>query len=331
MRILIVKLSSFGDILHVLPTVNVLRNHFETPVDWLTQTEYASLVGCFPDVNAIFTVDRHGGWRDLCKVLRTLRQRHYDLVVDLQGLQKSALVARLAGGKRCVGPSCQREGARFWYHAVAAPRNRCRHAVEQALDVLPLLGIAKPVERQFPLRLPDDPLIAPRPRVGLAPVSRWPSKNWPLSNFAMLADCLQQDHHVGISVFGGRADLPAAETIQAGCRLPVEIHCGDLDWPQLGAALAGLDVLVSNDSGPVHLAAAVGTPCVVVYGPTDPTRTAPWGSLHRILKTGMPCRGCYRRRCRYPDDRCWRDIPPKRVLAQVIDLLADDNGTALDS
>lgn len=321
MRTLIVKLSSLGDVLHALPTVHALHDHLGGGLDWVVQEEYAALVETFTDVDQIFSVARHRGWRGLGPVLRDLRRARYDWVIDLQGLQKSALIARLAGGRRCIGPSYQREGARLWYHAVAGPRDRSRHAVVQAMDVLPQVGAPRPQAPCFPMQLPAFPLELSRPRIGIAPVSRWPSKNWPLSRFAELAARLQRELGAGIVVLGGAADAPAARVIADACGAPVSVHCGTLDLPRLGGVLAGLDVLVANDSGPVHLAAAAGCPCVVFYGPTDPARTGPWGSQHRLLTTSQPCFRCYRQRCPFGDDRCWDGIDAAQAFNAVQALL----------
>lgn len=323
MRILIVKLSSFGDILHALPAVNSLRCQLPARIDWVTQAEYASLVACFPDVGKVFPVRRHQGWRGFLATCRALRREAYDLVIDLQGLQKSALVARLAGGRRCIGPSYHREGARIWYHETAPPADGERHAVIQAMDVLPMLGISRPEQPLFPIVLPAKPALTASPRVGIAPVSRWPSKNWPVDRYTRLARLLQERRGASITILGGEDSLAAARAIREGCSGTVNIQCGNLDWPELGAAIKDLDVLVANDSGPVHLAAALEVPCVVFYGPTVPRRTGPWGGRHRIMVSRASCAGCYRRNCPYPDNRCWEGMEPEEICRAVVALLEE--------
>jgi heptosyltransferase I len=152
-RILIIKLSSFGDIFHALPAVNNLKIALDAEIDWVTQPEYVDLVKCFPVISTVIPFPRREFMTRGLGFFRTLRGRHYDLVIDLQGLLKSAIVARLARGTRTIGPSFQREGARFFYDAVAGRCNKNRHAVEENLDVVRYLGL--PVSSiRFPVTFP---------------------------------------------------------------------------------------------------------------------------------------------------------------------------------
>ena len=134
MKTLIVKLSSLGDLFHALPTAHNLKAELGGQLDWVVQREYVSLVQCFSVVDRAIPFDRHRFLGSLSDFLRELRCERYDYIIDLQGLLKSAMVARLARGKRRVGPSFHREGAALLYSDVAGPRNKARHAVDENLE-----------------------------------------------------------------------------------------------------------------------------------------------------------------------------------------------------
>jgi lipopolysaccharide heptosyltransferase II len=314
-RLLIVKLSSLGDILHVLPTVHALRTQMGAAgVDWAVQPEYAPLVQCFADVDRIIPVPRHGlagVWRE---TLSAIRRDPYEMAVDLHGLFKSAWVARAARARRRIGPSYARELSWLAYGERAGRRDRTRHAVEQAMDVLDYLGLARPATPAVPLRYPRAALPPAPLRIAFAPVSRWPTKNWPAEHFGRLAQRLGE-RGARILVLGASADQAVGETI---CRLApgiAENHCGRHALPELFGVLEQCDLLVASDTGPVHMAAALGRPCLVLFGPTRPDWTGPYGPGHRILMHHLPCQPCLSRRCRRGDHACLAELTPDEVFA----------------
>ncbi|MBN1556610.1 MAG: glycosyltransferase family 9 protein, partial [Lentisphaerae bacterium] len=294
MRILIVKLSSLGDLFHALPAVHALRTGTGAAVDWVVQREYADLAGCFRDVDRVIAFPRRGVRREGAAFLRALRAQRYDLVIDLQGLLKSALVTVLARGGKRIGPSFHREGARLFYNAVAGPRNRDRHAVEQNLDTVRYLGLdASP--RDFPVDFPERDPGGVRPRVGVVPASRWSSKNWPAACYIDVLQRLRRSGDLSIHLFGSRESVEAGVAIEEALGGELENRVGKTRLPDLGGYLARLDLLISNDSGPIHMAAAAGTAVLAIFGPTDPARTGPYGPAHRVIEARLPCRPCFSR------------------------------------
>ncbi len=322
-RILIVKLSSLGDIMHALPTVHELRRQLGAEIDWAVQPEYVSLVGCCTDLARTIAVPRRRWWRGLRGTLATLRAERYDLVIDLQGLFKSACVARLArlarGGRR-IGPSRAREGA--WLFYTSRPRRPVagRHAVEQAMDVLEHLGLRRPGKPEVALRYPAVALPGGRPRVALLPVSRWETKNWPLAHYCELARRLAA-RGVTLLALGGAGDEAAGEAIRAAAPDAVFNLCGRHSLPELFGVLSQCDLLIANDSGPVHMAAALGRPCLVLFGPTRPEWTGPYGAGHCVLKRDLPCQPCLSRRCRLGDKPCLTGLVPEEVFAAAMAML----------
>jgi len=212
-RLLIVKLSSLGDIFHALPTVHALRAGLDAEIDWVTQPEYVDLVRCFPDVNKVITFPRRGFVQGMLPFLRAVRGVRYDLVIDLQGLLKSALVSKLANAREVIGPSFHREGSHLLYDRVAGACDRNRHVVDETMDVVRLLGL--PVQpAEFPVVFPSVEMLSTRPRVAIVPASRWSNKNWPVEYYTEVAHLLMHQDSATIYLLGGEKDRDTCATIQ---------------------------------------------------------------------------------------------------------------------
>lgn len=278
-------MSSLGDLFHALPAVHALKVGLGAEVDWVVNDLYVDLVRAFTDVDQVIAFPRRrlaAGLRDFrC----ALRARSYDLVIDLQGLLKSALVAKWARGARRIGPSFQREGARLFYDEVAGPRNKNRHAVEECLDVVRHLGLPVPPP-SFPVRFPTVAVTGSRPRVALLPCSRQTRKNWAPARFVEVARALRDQRGASLHLLGGPADRATCTAIAAGVGPGLTDWCGRTSLLEMGGLLREMDLLVTVDSGPMHVAAAVGTPVVAVFGPTHPVRTGPYGDAHLVVQRG---------------------------------------------
>lgn len=321
-RILIVKLSSLGDLFHALPAVHMIRAAY-TPciIDWVTHSAYKPLVECFADVDSVIAYPRQHFLQNAHPFLRTLRTRQYDVILDLQGLLKSAMVSRLAKGSKRIGPSFCREGSRLLYRTTATSADPNRHAVDQILDVVDCLKIPRS-DIRFPVTFPDVSKPASGPHVVMAPASRWPSKNWPVEKFAEAARHLQAAHGANITLIGAPGEESFCATIATALAGKCRNAGGKTTLPEMGSIIASADVLVANDSGPVHMAAALGIPTVVMYGPTNPTLIGPYGTGHHILQPPTPC-DCGRQRvCRHPDTACIKQITSERVIQAVEQILS---------
>jgi heptosyltransferase I len=318
MNVLIVKLSSLGDLMHALPAVHCLKTGLDATIDWAVQSEYAALVRCVPDVDAVIPFPRRDTVRLGRRFVRELRRKRYAAVVDLQGLLKSALVARLARGDVRIGPSFCREGTRLLYTAVAGARNKDRHAVQENMDTVRYLNLPDgPIV--FPLRFPAVHGVTGRPRIGLVPGARWQTKTWPSAAFR---DCAARIRTVRPAarfyLFGGAGEAGACAAIAAGLGASAENLCGRTTLVQMGGWLREMDVVVANDTGPLHIAAALGRPCVALYGPTDPARTGPFGSGHTVLTSNRDCRPCFSRTCRVGGTPCLQSVTPERAAEAVL-------------
>lgn len=323
MRILIVKLSSLGDILHVLPAAAAIQRGTGATLDWAVQPEYAGLVGCFTVVDRVIPVPRDWYRQAPRSTVNRLRATAYDAVVDLQGLFKSAIVTRLARAPVRLGPSYHRECSRLFYTRVAGRRDIRRHAVIQALDSARALLPAGPAPAvEFPVAFPAVAVDTPRPRVALVPASRWPTKNWPAPAFHALAARLQREAGASIHLVGGPGETGLCGEIARDLPGTTVVEAGRHTIPQTGGLLAHMDLVIANDTGPIHLAAALGTPVLALFGPTDPRRTGPYGAGHRVLMRDLPCQPCYARTCRIGGMPCLAGLPVAQVCDAALTMLA---------
>ncbi|NCC49745.1 MAG: lipopolysaccharide heptosyltransferase family protein [Spartobacteria bacterium] len=321
--IVLVKLSSLGDLFHALPTAALLKKHLQARLDWVTQPEYQALVECFPMVDRVFTYPRRNVFRQYLPFMRELRHSRYDLVIDLQGLFKSAMITAGIRGHKKIGPSYYREGAALFYDEVAGARNKNRHAVEEALDIVRHLGL--PVDDvSFPVSFPRRPLETGHPRIALLPRSRWPTKNWPIEHFITLANGLRaQCPNAVFYIVGGPGDQAPCAQMAQGVEGAIDTS-GKTSLVELGSLLQEMDLLITVDSGPMHMAAACGTPVLALFGPTDPVRTGPYGNRNRIIQADpTPCRPCRNRTC----PACLQamhNLPPAQVQEQALAMLQRD-------
>jgi lipopolysaccharide heptosyltransferase I len=278
-------MSSLGDLFHALPAVRCLKAGLGASVDWVVHDIYADVARCFTDVDRVIGFPRKHLRTGFPEFHSSLRSQAYDYVIDLQGLLKSAFVARLARGDRRIGPSFRREGAGLFYDAVAAPRNKNRHAVEECLDVVWYLGLPL-LDPVFPAEFPRRPLGSSRPRVAFLPCSRRRDKNWLPARFIEVGRALQDRKSAVVYLIGSTADRATCGDVESGLSGRVENLCGKTSLVELGSLLQEMDLLVTVDSGPMHMAAALGIPVVAVFGPTFPERTGPYGPMHRVVKQG---------------------------------------------
>ncbi|MFA4945881.1 MAG: lipopolysaccharide heptosyltransferase I [Lentisphaeria bacterium] len=348
MKILIVKPSSLGDVVHTLPAVALVRRTLpDAELAWLVNEEYAPLVRLCPAVDAVLPFRRRrwaqpAHWGELAAFARDLRRQRFDWILDFQGLLRSGLLAWCAGGSRRVGFRQAREGARWFYTETVSPPPPARHAVErnlalarQALGisaaaagaaVFPVLARPADVRAQVEALLRAAGVAGRSPLLAVAPSARWPSKMWPGESFAALLDGLAERHPGGAALLvGTAAERPVGERILAlrsRPAWPAVNLMGQTGVLELLELLRRCGILVANDSGPIHLAAAAGQPTVAFFGPTDPALTGPYGSRSAVLRGDCPEAPCFKADCRQAETRCWGHVTPTQALAAVDGLLA---------
>ncbi len=325
-RILIVKLSSFGDVLHALPTLEALRATFPTAhLTWLVEAAYAPLLESHPALDEVWLAPRlkpgqimwGGNPKLLAGLLRRLRAQPFDLVIDLQGLLKSAVWVALANSRRKLGYDRTREGSYRVLNERVAPYDREAHAVLRYLNLAHYLGapVAPPrfrlglgAELDISHLLPDE---ARGDLVVLHPGARWPSKLWPASAWARLGDWLSREHGLQVAITGSKADQRLAKEILTQMRQPACSLAGRTTLPELAAVLRRSSFAVTTDTGAMHLAASLEKPVTALFGPTAPWRTGPFGKGHQVVRLEMTCSPCFKRRC--PEPRCLTELAPEMV------------------
>ena len=323
-RALIVKPSALGDVVHGLPVATLLKRRWPgCRLDWVVSRPFAPLVEAHPAVDAAVVFDRLRGASPARKaaaaaaLARSLRGGGYDLVIDLQGLFRSAWIARQTRAGVRVGFARPREWAGWGYTHRVPVRPGARHAVERNLDAAEALGLGRsPVEFGLATTPADesaaDALLAPlagRPFAALLPGTNWPTKRWPAARFAELARRLPT-----ACVVAGAADAEPMRQAFAGVQHLDLI--GRTGVRELVAVLRRAALVVSNDSGPMHLAAALGRPLVATFGPTDPRRTGPFGAMGGVVRLDLPCAGCLSRACSHRT--CLEGLPVEPVLDRCL-------------
>ncbi len=326
-RILIVKLSSFGDVIHALPTLEALRAAFpEGQITWLVEAAYAPLLTGHPALDEVWPVPRvrfgHQVGREellrLLRLVRRVRASPFDLVIDLQGLLKSALWVALAKSFRKVGYDRTRELSYLALTERIPPYDPEAHAVWRYLHVARHLG-APPTLPCFRLgltpALPDSLVPPDRPLAVLHPGARWPSKLWPAASWARLADWLIREKGLTVIITGSAGDRELATHIAAAMQERARNLTGRTSLAELAGIMQQARVAITADTGPMHLAAALGTKVVALFGPTAPWRTGPFGEGHRVVRLELQCSPCFKRRC--PEPRCLTGLSPDAVQAVV--------------
>jgi lipopolysaccharide heptosyltransferase I len=333
-RIAIIKPSALGDILNALPVLCAVRKQFpDAHVAWVINHGYAPLLRPHPDLNEIIAFDRSAlrggvfsGGVAFIRFLRYLRSRRFDLVLDLQGLLRSGLMTLATGAPVRVGLTSAREGARWCYTHRVEDEFGVVHAVDRCWRMAEALGAAGPKE----LHLPLDPLArqwalnalgpAPRPWIAVGAGARWLTKRWPPGHFATLLRDAQARFGGTVVFIGAPDEAEVSRAVAEGLHGPICDLTGRTTLPQLAAVLAQCDVLLANDTGPLHLAVALGRPVVAPYTCTQVALNGPYGQFHRAVETSVWCKGSYRRRC----DRleCMDELTPAKLWPLLHEVLA---------
>lgn len=326
---LIVRLGALGDIVHALPLAAALRARYpEARIDWVVDERYAELLDLVPviDRRIVLGTKSLPLLRRLVGLHATLVSESYDVAIDVQGLLKSAVVARLSRARRVLGfpVSHLREAvARFCYSETHNP-GQLGHVIEKNLTLAGVLG-AETFPFRFPLEVPESAAldavraagetIGARPFAVLNPGGSWPNKRWPPDRFGAVGRWLSQELSLRSVVTWGAGEQALATAVVAesdgAAELAPATRIGDLT-----AIVHEAELVVSGDTGPAHLAAALGTPVVGLYGPTDATRNGPWSQDDVFVSRFEKCACRYRRSCRI-GQWCLDDIKVADVTAAI--------------
>jgi lipopolysaccharide heptosyltransferase I len=294
-RFLVVKLGSLGDLVFTLPAVAALRRSFpDARIDWVVERRWDPLLEGNPDLNDVILLDRGAGPM-LFSILR-LRRARYTCAIDFQGLYKSTLLALATGAPRRVGFAwrfAREPAAAAFYTQRVAPRGV--HMVEQNLALVEALG-ARPADYRFPVRVRPAADAKLRQKLAerglenffvLSPGGGWRSKCWPAERYGALHRELAARYGWRGVVSFGPGEEPLADAVRAAAGEPAPVVL-PLDVAQLIALLRRARLVVAGDSGPLHLAVALGAPVVGLYGPTTPERNGPFSKDDIVIRNARP-------------------------------------------
>jgi ADP-heptose:LPS heptosyltransferase len=336
-RILVIRLTALGDVVLVEPVIRALREKFpRSPIDLLTEARFAPLGPSFFGVDRVIAWDRHGrdrGLAGMSRVLERLGRERRRAVIDLQNKARTRmLAARISADHHLVLKK------RTVFQGVRALFGRDRpiadrHTIDLYLGTLLPLGIEVAGRKDGPRARRLDPLIAKngaRRLIGLSPGATHATKRWPLDRFAELADRIQDAHpEAAFVLIGGPLDRGLLEEVRQKRRRAhvLDADICALDVLGLARAVASLDLLITVDTGPAHLAAAMDVPVVVIFGPTSKVRWGPRGEKHRVVALDLPCTPCSNigdAECPLPSKshECMRELGVERVLEAALDVLA---------
>lgn len=331
-NILIVKLSAIGDVIHALPVAHALKERYPTArITWVVEKPAYDLLTNNPDINEIIIFDKPK-FKSLAGLLKyspefssLLKARHFDLALDLQGLFKSAAITALSGAKQRLGYCNMRELSQWVSRPVCGTHSQ-GHIVERYLDVARYLdcNVDKVV---FPIHITAEEAMAAtqiathagldvsRKYIVLAPGTNWISKCWPTNHYAQLAGRLFDSGIIPV-IIGGPDDHRLATEINLAARiLPVDLT-GRTNLKQLSYIIKQAAAFVGGDTGPMHLAVALGTPVITMFGPTDPNRNGPYQGKRQTLVVPDSCQGCWKRVCP-KQQNCMEHITVENVFNKI--------------
>jgi heptosyltransferase-1 len=326
MNILIVRLGALGDIVHAVPAVAALRAAYPSAaIDWLVEARHRAMVDLVTAVDRVIALERRSiaGWMDAAAALRP---RRYDVAIDFQGLLKSAVLARMSGARRVLGFSIwhlREKTARPFYSETAdAATEAGRHIILKNLGLLRSLDITDESIR-FPLARTESAALAdvrrllggPAPFALINPGAAWPNKRWPADRYGEVAAFLKEVRNVPSFVLWGPGEEGLAREVVDASRGAARL-APPTGLPDLLELSRAASLMISGDTGPLHVAAAAGTPAVAIFGPTDPDRNGPWAAEDRVVSRFAAC-GChYDRRCHQPG-WCLESISVSEVTAAI--------------
>jgi len=325
-KILVVKPSSLGDIVHSLPFLNALKTRFpNAEIHWVVAKGLEGLLECHPMVNRLIIINKDM-WKKLSKTADTIkevkqlfkdiRNEQYDLAVDLQGLFRSGVITMATRAPVRIGFSEAREGSHLFYN-IKVQGGKDVHAVERYMKIAGALGCDEK-NILFPFSLCNSEMKNlgdirknMKEYAVIVPGARWDTKIWAAENFGRLASLLP----LSSLVIGSKSDIGIAERVVQTSHGKAVSLAGKTGLKELVEVMRHARIVISNDSGPMHIAAGFKVPVVAIFGPTSPVRTGPYGKGHIVIKSDLECAPCFKKHCK--DLKCMQRITVDDVYETI--------------
>jgi len=318
MKILIIKPSSFGDIIQANPVISAIKTEWNNAqIDWLVFDKFKSIVELFDDVTNIKVWKRNGGIKAFFEILKDCSKQNYDLVIDLQGLLRTALFAFLLKAKQKVGVSGMKE---LSWLLIKQPyiRNKKENAVIRNLNSVSFITNKKySVNFEFKQNILSDinlekyNIKKDDKFISFVPFARGKTKNWKFEYYNKLAEMIAEKYsYIKIIVLGSKEDFGKIKNDNV-----IDL-CGKTNINELAQILSKSLLTVGADTGPMHLANAIGTKNIFIFGGSDIYETAPYGNISKVLSSNLPCSPC-RGKCVFKTEKCLENIKPQDVFESI--------------
>lgn len=334
-NILIIKLRHIGDVLLATPVLQGLRAAYpDARLSMLVNRGTEGVLAHNPDLNEVLCLDK-GSWQAQFAFVRMLKGRRFDAVIDLTDGDRSAIISLATRSPVRIGFNAEHRWRGLLYSQVAKPRPMDQHRVEYDLCALRALGLdtkpglpavfVSPAEEQvvedwlLQVGLRSGQGVAPM--VVLQPGARYSLKVWPPDRFAQLADRLADRFGCRILLGGDQREREVAELVARKTRCGPIVAAGRFTLLQFAALVKRCALFIGNDGGAMHIAAAMGTPVVALFGPTYPQRWGPRGGPSQVIYKGLDCRACYHPTCLRGDDSCMQQISVDEVFGAACRML----------
>jgi lipopolysaccharide heptosyltransferase I len=324
-KILIIKPSSLGDIIHTLPMLNALVLSFpKSEIHWVVARGFEDIIKGHPMINKLWVINKDS-WKKPSMIINTLGEfvqmfkalkfEDYDIVFDVQGLFRSGVLAYATRSQIIVGFEESREGSSCFYtHKIKGGINI--HAVDRYLKLAASIG-CRTEDASFPMPFFEDSEFVTKIKRDMGsyaviiPGARKKANRWGAEKYGRLASML----NIRFLIVGGRSDDEIGQKIETIAGSKALSIVGKTDFKELICVLKDAKYVISNDTGPMHIAAALGTPVIAIFGPANPARTGPYGKKNIVIKSEVPCSPCYRRECK--DPKCMNEISVEQVYRAV--------------
>jgi len=349
-RILIVKLSAIGDVVHTLPALNALRRHYPSAhITWLVEEAAADLVIGHKALDDVIVSrrktwlpglrgrGRHRHLTEIIRFIKKLRAERFDMIFDFQASFKGAVLVAMVRSRQKIGfgRGLEHQEGSYWVLNKRIPAVSMEiHALKRGLLMLEKIGIRnREIEYGIPIGEDDDRWVHTKlaalgispetPIIVINPMAKWPTKLWVEARFVQLADQIATRFGRPLIFTGSREDRHGINAIISQLHQTAFNLAGETNLIQLAALLRRAEIMVTTDTGPMHIAAAVGTPVVALFGPTAPWRTGPYGDQHRIVTAKLNCAPCFKRTC--PTAACMAGIRVEEILMKLDEMLKDNS------